>query len=98
MKCTEHTQTYIVTRLEGFTIFMSRNRFSNLLTFIHAADSKSPQAATNPGQKTDTRSQMLLSNWPAYYNPHREISVDETFVPFKGRTKLLKYIPSKPRK
>ena len=37
-----------------------------------------------------------FSNWPAYYNPHREISVDETFVPFKGRIKLLEYIPSKP--
>ena len=55
MKCTEHTQTYIVTRLEGFTIFVSRNKFSNLLTFIHAADSKSPQAAPNPRRKTDTR-------------------------------------------
>ena len=43
-------------------------------------------------------SDMLIQRWQNSYRPHREISVDETLVPFKGRTKLLQYIPSKPHK
>ena len=32
------------------------------------------------------------------YTPCREVSVDECLVPFKGRSKHLQYIPSKPHK
>ena len=32
------------------------------------------------------------------YTPCREVSIDECLVPFKGRSKHLQYIPSKPHK
>lgn len=41
---------------------------------------------------------MLVNKWQAAYKPKKEISIDETLIPFKGRTKLLQYIPNKPHK
>ena len=40
--------------------------------------------------------EMYWSKWQSTYNMDREMSVDETLILFKGRTKLLNYIPSKP--
>lgn len=88
--------------LKGLTQIMPRDRFLNLLAFFHTAnnDNEPPRDSPNfqPTYKFHKLSQLLLERWQRYYYPSREISVDETLIPFKGRTKYLQYIPSKPHK
>jgi hypothetical protein len=82
--------------------YMTRDRFLNILSFLHAADNshEPPRDDPNhdPGYKIARLSSLLVSKWKTFYHPRREIAVDETLVPYKGRTKLLQYIPSKPHK
>ena len=40
----------------------------------------------------------LSDRFQALYNPHREVSVDEAMIPFKGRSTLKQYMPQKPVK
>lgn len=94
--------THDLILLKHLTSYMSRDRFLNILSFLHAADnSQAPVRDSpdfDPGYKIRELSVKLVQKWQNKYQPHREISVDETLVPFKGRTKLLQYIPSKPHK
>ena len=39
-----------------------------------------------------------LEIWKSGYNPDREIAIDETIIPFKGRTGMKVYKPNKPHK
>lgn len=90
--------------LTEFKSIMKRDIFFNILTFFHAANTcnalepprDSPQY--DLGYKIRTIYSLLIERWQRFYAPARELSVDETLVPFKGRTKLLQYTPSKPHK
>ncbi|XP_021351253.1 piggyBac transposable element-derived protein 4-like [Mizuhopecten yessoensis] len=88
--------------LKGFTVLMPRDRFLNILSFFHAADNSQepPRDSPNfdPTYKFSEVAKLLVSQWQHYYYPGRELSVDETLIPYKGRTKYLQYIPSKPHK
>jgi hypothetical protein len=70
------------------------------LSFLHASDSRREPACdspnNDPGYKIREISSMLIERWQTAYSPNKEISVDETFVPLKGRIKFMQYIPSKP--
>lgn len=94
--------THDLVMLKQLTSYMSRDRFLNILSFLHAADNSQMPPRDSPdydlGFKIRNISDMLIQRWQDSYKPYREISVDETLVPFKGRTKLLQYIPSKPHK
>ena len=87
---------------KSLTKYMTRDRFLNILVFLHAADNSAepPRDSPNydPGYKIKHISTTLVQKWQELYKPKREVSIDETLVPFKGRTKLLQYIPSKPHK
>ena len=40
----------------------------------------------------------LVPKWQRYYGPDKEVSVDESMIPFKWRTSLMQYMPAKPTK
>ena len=40
----------------------------------------------------------LLANFKAAYTLHRELSIDEAMVGFKGRLCFIQYLPKKPTK
>jgi hypothetical protein len=88
--------------LKSITSYMTRDRFYNILSFVHACDNSAepPRDSPNydPGYKISRLSSMLVNKWKQAYKPKREVSIDETLVPYKGRTKLLQYIPNKPHK
>lgn len=81
---------------------MSRDRFFAILQMLHCTDNgKLPQAG-DPDH--DRRGKILelmdliVRRWQSGYYPNREISVDETIIPFKGRTGMKVYKPNKPHK
>jgi hypothetical protein len=81
---------------------MARDRFYNILAFLHVANNSLDLPRDDPhhdfSYKIRNIAEKLITNWQTFYYPKREVSVDETLVPFKGRTKILQYIPSKPHK
>jgi hypothetical protein len=88
--------------LKSLCLYMTRDRFYNIMSFFHANDnSREPprdDANYDAGYKVARIADLLLRKWKSGYKPKRELSVDETLIPFKGRTKLLQYIPNKPHK
>lgn len=88
--------------LKNVASYMTRDRFLNILAFLHASDNAREPPRDDPqydaGYKISKIASLLLGKWQAAYGLKREISVDETLIPFKGRTKLLQYMPNKPHK
>jgi hypothetical protein len=41
---------------------------------------------------------IVNDNSMAEYHPHREISIDEAMIAFKGRSSIKQYMPMKPTK
>ena len=79
-----------------------RNRFLAILGNLHFNDNALAEPRGSPGYDKlhkirpvlDTLTQTFLS----LYNPHRENSIDEAMVGFKGRSSLKQYMPKKPTK
>ena len=94
--------THHLISLTSFTSLMSRDRFMNIMTFLHANDNKDQPPRDDPahdtGYKINKVAAMLVAKWQHFYKPDRDMSVDETLIPFKGRSKHRQYIPSKPHK
>ena len=76
----------------------SRNRFLQLLSYIHFDD----KATRNARRRDDVFAPFrefwdkFTQNLKQYYIPGPFITVDEQLVPFRGRCSFLQYLPSKP--
>ena len=81
---------------------MKRDRFSLVLKFFHVADNNSYIPKGQPGHdplfKIRSFLEPLIANFQECYTPHRELSVDEAMVGFKGRLSFIQYLPKKPTK
>lgn len=86
----------------GFRSIMSRDRFLLILQLLHCANNDNLVRAGQPNHdrrgKINEFMDMLVSRWQAAYYPDREIAIDETIIPFKGRTSMKVYKPQKPHK
>jgi hypothetical protein len=80
---------------------MNRNHFEQLLTMLHFNDN---EAADNQDQEIDRihkirpLMQKLLTRFQDVVNPGRNVCIDETMVPFRGRLKFKQYIKNKRHK
>ena len=85
-----------------FSSVMSRDRFLLLLKFLHLANNEDQVERGQPGHdklfKLRPFMTALVSRFQAAYRTHREISVDESMIGFKGRLSFLQYMPKKPTK
>ena len=81
---------------------ISRNRFFELHRYLHFSDNSSLAAPGTPEYNKLGKIQpiidALLERFQAIYNLHRDVSVDEAMVPFKGCSTLKQYMPKKPVK
>ena len=85
----------------GVASVFSKHQFFKILKFFHVADPRDMPDEDAPEYKLfrikpviDTVSETFTKS----YNPHREQSIDEVMVKFKGRLKFLQYMPMKPCK
>ena len=80
---------------------MSRDRFL-LLKFLHLANNTEQVPRGQPGHdrlyKLRAFASAMICRFKACYRTHREISINESMIGFKGRLSFLQYMPKKPTK
>ena len=85
--------SFWLTRTPGFRSFISRNHYQLMRSFLHFSNN-----ADNDGNDSLFKIRKVLelveSTYTSCYHPHRELSVDETMVKFKGRLFFKQYLPS----
>ena len=73
-----------------------------MLKFLHINDNSMYKKKGEPGHdslfKIRPFLEQLFHNFQAAYTLHREISVDETMISYKGRIGFIQYMPKKPKK
>ena len=88
--------------MKGFREIMPRDRFLAILNFLHLVnnDENLPRDHPNHDKAFKIRPlvDLLVPLWQRHYKPKRELSIDESMIPFKGRTCLMQYMPAKPNK
>ena len=86
-----------------FGHYMSRNRFQNILWNLHVSDPDE----TNPQKGEADHDPLFLvrpmvdimqRNFHTKYRPGKELSLDESTCPFKGRVHFKCYNPKKPKR
>ena len=87
---------------ENFSSVMSSRRFELILKFIHLNDSESQPSRGEPAYdklyKVRPFLDILLENFQTNYQPHQQLSVDESMITYKGRLSFIQYMPKKPHK
>lgn len=80
----------------------TKTRFKKILENIHLNDNETAQPKGSPGydklHKLRPLIEHLNANFKKKYVPSNQYSVDESMVPFKGRSSLKQYMPLKPVK
>ncbi len=83
----------------SFGEIMTRNRFIQIRRYLHFSDDA--QVAAHRDDKLYKVRLLLDSLRKSYqeeYIPHKEVSVDEAMIPFKGRLGIKQYMKDKPVK
>ena len=79
-----------------------RDRFTQILRELHFNDNSSAVEWAQPGYDRGYKIRhvvdSILEKCLSLYKPHRENSVDEAMVKYKGRSLLKQYMPMKPIK
>lgn len=83
-----------------FSSVMSRNRFELLQAFLHFNNIENQIARGEEGYNPLFKIQPLLDivnpTYEKWYQPARDLSLDESMVKFKGRLFFRQYLPAKP--
>ena len=81
---------------------ITRDRFFEIQRYLHFADNSN---LADPGTDDYDRLgkirpviQMVNNELLTVYHPHKEVSIDEAMIPFKGRSSMKQYMPKKPVK
>ena len=86
-----------------FGHYMSRNRFQNILWKLHISnpDETNPpkgEADHDPLFLVSPMVDMMQRNFHTKYRPVKELSLDDSTFPFKGRVHFKCYNPKKPNR
>ena len=89
-----------VCRIPFFGKWMSRNRFTAILANLHVTDDSNNPKFGSAGHDALAKLRPFLTmcedNFKFTYRPHRDLSMDESCCPWKGRLRFKVYNPRKP--
>ena len=98
----DYWSTHKYLGVPGIAAVFPANRFNHLLASIHFNDNSAAKPRGHPGYDKLYKVRPILESISqkclSLYKPHRENSIDEAMVGFKGRSSLKQYVPSKPTK
>ena len=76
---------------------ISRDRYLEIHGYLHFSDNSSQPlpGSSNYDKLGNVRHviESMRNQFQAVYHTHREVSVDEAMIPFKGRSTLTQYMP-----
>ena len=85
-----------------FGSIMPRDQFFKIMRYLHLSNSssqpKSGQVGYDPLYKVRAMIDQLSAVFPGYYQPSRELSIDEMMVGTRCHVSFLQYMPKKPCK
>ena len=86
----------------GVARVMPKRRFKKLCQYFHLSNNQEMPAHDSPDYdplfKVRSLINMLSQTFKRRYKPHRELSIDEAMIAFKGRHFMKQYLPAKPTK
>ena len=81
---------------------ITRDRFFEIHRYLHFVDNSSLSVYGSPTYDKLGRIRPVIDHlnerFLSMYNPHRDISIDEAMIKFKGRSSMKQYMPKKPIK
>lgn len=96
-KISDYWKTSWESHIPFFSKVMPRNRFQNILSFLHVSRTP-PGAVSKKIDKIKMFTDRLFPKFSALYNPNEDISIDETMIGYRGRFGAIQYMPQKPTK
>lgn len=81
-----------------FHIVMSRNRFRQILRYIHVADNSTSPKRTDSDYDKLWKIRPLIDVLHVQKELHSEVSIDESMIGTKCRLSFIQYMPQKPTK
>ena len=82
-----------------FRKYMSRDRFTSILRFLHFTDNSNAPSSNDPGYdrlwKIRPIMSAILDLFSRYFRPYQNLCIDESLVLFRGRVIFRQYIKSK---
>jgi hypothetical protein len=104
MKVPSYTMAWSASRyfsIPGIADIMTKGRFEKLSKYFHVNSGPNPPRGQNGHDKLhkirpvlNAVNQKCMEN----YSPHRDQSIDEAMVAYKGRLSFRQYLPAKPTK
>ena len=81
---------------------MSKNRFMKITQYLHVSNNVNAVPNGHPEYdplfKVRNLVNHLKTRFSSVYLPHKNISIDEAMIPFRGRLSFRQYMPAKPTK
>lgn len=92
--------TNVILSTPWFSSIMPRDRFFTILRCLHLVDSSQQKKAGEPGFDALYKVRPLIDHFsavfPIYYQPNREVSIDEMMIGTRCRVSFLQFMPKKP--
>jgi hypothetical protein len=77
---------------------MTYSRYKIISKFLHFVDNSTENQTKDKLFKIRPLLNIFTDIWYQYYVPRENIVIDETIIPFKGRSKIKQYNPKKPHR
>ena len=98
----DYWQTKGIFHMSWFSAIFSRNRFKQILRYLHLVDNSDNLQRTDPNYnklfKLGDIPEKLNKAFKEMYAPSRQLSLDEQMIGTKSRIGFLQYMPKKPKK
>lgn len=90
----DYRSSEFYTKTPSFSTVMSRNRFRQIWNTWHFSNNRTT-AGSNKLGKIQLILSYLLDKFKSVYTPKKELSLDESIIPWRGKLSIKTYNPAK---